>query len=72
MPARVASQGGGVFLLRAKSNQETERQLEGEAKGYGARSRASRGPSLRAPQPTALGGWLAPRDRGVVADVDDE
>jgi hypothetical protein len=73
MPARVASRDGGSFRLRAKSNQETERRLEDEGvEGYGARSRASRGPSLRAPRSTAMAGWLAgwlrTRGRRVVDD----
>lgn len=58
MPARVASRDGCFFLLRAKSNQETHRQLEDGVRGYGARSRASRGPSLRAPSPVH-GRWVA-------------
>jgi len=49
MPARIASHDGGLFPPRAKSNQETERRLGDEAKGYGACSRASRGPFLRLP-----------------------
>jgi hypothetical protein len=38
MPARVASRDGSFFLMRAKSNQETEQQLEDEVKGYRAHS----------------------------------
>lgn len=49
MPAKITSQDGRFFLLRAEADQETEMQLEAEAKGYGACSRASRGPSPVAP-----------------------
>jgi hypothetical protein len=67
MPALIASQDGGFFPPRAKSNQETERRLGDEAKGYGACSRASRGPSLplpSSPPPVHAAAWLA-RPRGL-------